>query len=201
MGSWVTTATGCVFDYDLLLAGKPQRFPVTFNDIAIPQSRSPRWMGVIGVTRAEHSTLTSRRGAELCSQYRQDERYAAGCCLIHDAMESFQSDLPRPLKLRASMREYCEIEETGLAYLMRSFGLGWAWADPRMRELVDQADAEMLAVEIRDVVPPLPDGYDYGLRWPAPEHYVIRRPATEHEALAMFHRQWMDLGLPTVGAA
>jgi len=199
MPSWVTTATGCVFDYDLLLAGKPQRFPVTFKDLAIPHSRSPRWMGVVEVKRAEHLTLAARRGGEVSWMHGLDEREASGCCLLHDSMEAFQADLPRPIKQRAGLSEYNEIEEVGLTYVMYAFGLGEAWARPGMRELVDRVDAEMLAVEIRDVVPPLPHGYDYGMGQVAPSHYSVKTPATEREAYAMFERMWLDLGLPEVG--
>jgi hypothetical protein len=201
MGSWVTTATGCVFDYDLLLAGKPQRFPVTLRDLAIPHSRSPRWMGVVPVKRAEHLVLTSRRAGELAWLANLDERAAAIFGLLHDSMEAFQADLPRPIKRRPGMHEYNQIETMGLLYICDSFGLGRSSWDPKMQAIVDRADAEMLAVEIRDLVPPLPDGYDYGLEWSAPAGYSVKTPATEEESYEMFVREWHALGLPTVGRA
>lgn len=201
MSSWVTTATGHVFDFDRLLSGQAQIFAMSMHDFSIPHSRSPRWMGIVDATRAEHLVMTSMRGEDLAESYGVDRRDAAVCCLMHDAMEVLVADLPRPLKKRGGMREYNEIEEAGMTYLSRSFGFGEAWANEHMQMLVDQADAEMLAVEIRDLVPSLPAGYSYDLAWSAPSTYKIKTPAGQMGALRMFERAWRSLGISKVGIA
>lgn len=192
--SWVTTATGGVFDFDLLLEDRPQPQPLRMEDFSIPLSRVPRWMGIVPVKIGEHVSQVSRRCEEI-------HPVAAAAGLLHDCMEPFQADVPSPLKQRYGMCEYNDIEHFGMRYIMRSFGLMSSWVDATVRSVVDRADAEMFACEVRDHAPPLPNGYTYNLRHPAPDHFSFLNYANEAQARMMFEARWIELGIPKVGAA
>jgi hypothetical protein len=74
--------------------------------------------------------------------------------LLHDAAEAYVSDLPRPLK--RTVPDFRAAEERLLRQIAETFGLPWP-----MPRAVHHADEVLLATEVRDLMAPLADDWQF----------------------------------------
>lgn len=122
--------------YDYL---DPKNNDFTIEDVALSLSNICRYGGQVTkfYSVAQHAWHAS---------YHGDQRYALDK-LCHDNVEAFMCDIPTPLK--ALLPEYKTLERTHEAEMFNRLGLEYP-----MHPSVHEADAAMLAAEVRDLKPP-----------------------------------------------
>jgi 5'-deoxynucleotidase YfbR-like HD superfamily hydrolase len=97
--------------------------------------------------------------------------------LMHDASEAYLVDLPTPLKQSTFGRAYREAEMDLMAFIRRRFGLRDFEATA-----VKEADQTLLATEVRDLMPHIPEHWG-SLTRPLEEKI---QPVSPREAKQMF---------------
>ena len=134
---YVITYTGIAFPF---LSSKPEH--VNIIDIAHQLSLTNRWGGAsrIPYSVAQHSILVSRH-------VPLEHKLAA---LLHDASESYLTDLPRPIKRSPGFDRYVDIERSIMRVIADKFGFEYPFST-----IVLRADNVALNTEARAI---LPDG-------------------------------------------
>ena len=119
----------------------PNPSDVCIEDIAHALAMICRFNGHVRefYSVAEHSVHVSR--------IVPPEYALAG--LLHDASEAYIADVSRPVKHTAAMMEYRCIEHTLMHKVFDAFRLADTWDSPD----VEQADAQMLALEAWSLLP------------------------------------------------
>jgi hypothetical protein len=132
---WIQTYTGGIV-YPLEL--KPE--DVNAVDIGVGLSRQYRYTGhtVWPYSVAEHSVHL----------YRLAPPRLKKAALLHDAMEAYIHDIPRPLKHLPEFALYREAEDRGLEVIFRRFGLDWP-----MSEELRLMDKRMIPTEYAHLFP------------------------------------------------
>lgn len=140
--SSILTASGKWFD-----VLNPQAALIDLADIACALSKLCRFGGHCNefYSVAEHSIMVSRRVAQLGGD---TEAILWG--LLHDASEAYVVDIPRPVKRH--IPQYNAIEDAIQIEVARRFNLSWP-----MPEVVHQADHDLLAFELRELMPVQPE--------------------------------------------
>lgn len=145
----MSTTTERKGDYILTFTGRhfwpldPRSEEVDIRDIAHSLALQCRFTGHTRefYSVAEHSVRVS---LELPQEY-------ALLGLLHDASETYLTDLPKPLKRCPEFSEYEQIEWDLLDCIFATFGLDIE--DPALRPGFQKADAILLATEFRDLMP------------------------------------------------
>lgn len=141
-GDWMLTYTGRIY-----WPIDPRASEVNIEDIAHSLAYQCRYGGHCAAyySVAEHSVLLSRL---LPSALRL-------MGLLHDATETYVTDVPRPLK--PSLSNYREIEASNRVVIAEAFGL-----PPALHPEVEDLDRRICLAEMGRVMPrsPLPLGID-----------------------------------------
>lgn len=130
----------------------PDPAEVCIEDIAHALSNQCRFSGHTRVhySVAEHSVhvsrLLDRRG---CT--RDVQLWG----LLHDASEAYLVDIPSPLKSTPAFMPYRVAESTLMGVICERFGLSY-----EQPQEVSDADAVLLATEVRDLMPAKPAHWD-----------------------------------------
>ncbi len=175
----IITRSGTVVD---LLNPKPD--DIHIDDIAWSLSRMSRYLGhTLGIPYnvAQHSVLV----AEIVT-----EKQAAAVALMHDAHEAYLGDIVGPLK--DHLIGYEGVAANMQHVIHRRFGLPWP-VPPLWQEDVQDADRELCAVELRDIMPRpnMPIG---PANYPIPvTKLAISTVHTEREAYDAFIREYRTL--------
>lgn len=145
----------------------PRHADIRIADIAHALSNQCRFSGH---TRHHYSVAEhSVRVAELVASWD----YVPGVvlwALLHDATEAFLVDLPTPLKAHPTIgKGYRRAEARLMGAVCKRFGLR-----RREPECVRKADAVLLATEVRDLMPAVPEHWANGKLREAPLEARIR---------------------------
>jgi len=124
---------------------EPKAADIRISDIAHALSNQCRFSGHTRehYSVAEHSVRVSNLLEE---QGYSKEMQLWG--LLHDASEAYLVDLPSPLKQHPAFAFYYEAE----AEVMRQVCIRF-WMPEEMPDVVKEADAILLATEVRDLMP------------------------------------------------
>ena len=185
--AWLQTAGGRVVD---ALDTAPEGIEIA--DIAAGLSNAPRYAGqTVGFySVAMHSVRMSALLYHGDAAAESEDNYAARWALLHDASEAYLCDLPTPVKYE--LPDYRRLETRLQNRILKRFGLGLV-----MPLEVQEADARMLATEVRDLL--VAHSLVWGLLREAYEfHVAFHSPA---EARYAFEQQARLLGLWTDGTA
>jgi 5'-deoxynucleotidase YfbR-like HD superfamily hydrolase len=177
------TVTGVMFDVI-----DPHPDMVELDDIAWSLSRQARFNGhtipLIPYSVAQHSVNVSMRVAQK-SSYKPLIRAA----LMHDAAESYISDIPSPIKHIPQVRETIKAaEDKILRVVFEKFEILWPTAEEW--EIIDEADIWWRAVEAYQFM------YSRGKDWtglPAVSLIDLQNfedPWTSIEAYEKFKMHW-----------
>lgn len=111
------------------------------------------------------------------------------CGLLHDAAEAYLTDLPRPVKHNSDIgKPYRPAEERADRAIAEAFGLAWP-----MPPEVTVADAQLLATERRDLLPPRDDDHLYHWLSEPPLRERIANPWQPEHAKWEFTRRYRYL--------
>lgn len=159
LGNWMQTYTGRVY-----WPVDPRADEVFIEDIAHHLALLCRYTGACSrfYSIAEHSVIVSR----------MVPRQHALAGLLHDAPEAYLNDLNRPLKRSPGLEEYRRIEVLNWWAVAARFDL-----DIELPHEVEQADNEILFHEQAVLMPPAPEGLDWGMGLPRP---AVLRPSLLH---------------------
>lgn len=124
----------------------PSASDVCIEDIAHALSQQCRFSGHTRVpySVAEHSVRVADR-------LRRHSREVRLWGLMHDASEAYLVDIPSPLKCTPAFMQYRIAEQALMLCVCERFGMDYA--EP---EAVREADAALLALEVRDLMPAKP---------------------------------------------
>ena len=138
--SYITTYTGKHFD-----PVNPDMTQVDIQDIAHSLSMICRGNGHVKTffSVGQHCINAAREAIE-----RGYSQRVILACLLHDACESYMSDVPRPLK--ASMPEYVHIENKLLELIYEKF-LG-SNLTPEETAMVKQIDNDLLYYDLKELL-------------------------------------------------
>lgn len=138
--SYITTYTGQHFD-----PTKPETEKINIRDIAHALSLTCRGNGHV---KSFFSVAQHCINCAMEAEMRGLSRRVILACLLHDAGETYLSDVPRPLK--PFMPEYLRVEEHLLDVIYNKF-LG-ASLDEAEKKLVKQVDDDMLYYDLRELL-------------------------------------------------
>ncbi len=164
---------------------RPEDYTFTIPEFAHSLSKICRFSGHVRshYSVAQHSVLVS-----YAVPNEGELQYQA---LLHDAAESFMSDVPSPLK-RIIGPIYMEIEANIERAIFRQFGL-----PEEMDSRVRDADRLLLSVERRDLIPKDDDDKVVSIFWPdwvAPNPDFDRIvPLADYKAQLQFKLRALEL--------
>ena len=138
--SYITTYTGKHFD-----PINPDMTQVDIQDIAHALSMICRGNGQVKTFFSVGQHCINAAKEAIARGYSHRVILA---CLLHDACESYMSDVPKPLK--ASMPEYVIIEEHLLNLIYKKF-LGSSLTSKEL-ELVKQIDNDLLYYDLKELL-------------------------------------------------
>lgn len=151
--------------------------------------------GVIDLRDIAHSLALQCRYNGHCRQFYSVAEHSvrvshlvpttdAAWGLLHDAAETYVSDLPRPLK--RTVPDFRAAEDKLLRRIAETFGLPWP-----MPHSVHHADEVLLATEVRDLMAPMADGWQFTV---APLAEIVT-PISPPEAESLFLARAEALGI------
>lgn len=180
---WVQTYTGKAF-YPLA----PRVEDIDIIDIAHHLSNINRFTGATreGYNVAQHSVHVSEVAASMANAdgiYGTEAMDIARAGLLHDASEAYLNDVAKPIKTKAIMGSYLELEDNIMRLVAERFGLDYAlFENPRIK----LADRVMLVTEKRDLLGPSPRPWVSSVL-PRPETVVpLRSAQAKHRFLGRF---------------
>jgi hypothetical protein len=191
-GDWIQTFTGKAF-WPL----DPRLEEVDPIDIAHSLAQQVRFAGHTPepYTIAQHSVLVSRRAEELATAGSLlGVTEIAQWGLLHDAMEAYVVDVPRPVK--RSLPEYQDIEQNLAVVIWRRF-VALEGSTLRMRDYphVKRADNEILSAEAEVFFPASKRPRTWGELPPCPPQYEPWTIWSADRAEVEFLRRFVQLGL------
>ncbi len=154
--TWIQTSTGVRFEYMA-----PTAAMVTLFDVSHALSRLCRFNGAVRGfwSVASHSVLVADVAADMAKARGLDEIEAGYRGLLHDAVEAYVGDMPRPLK--DLLPPYKEVENRCERAVRAYFGIDKQ--DDAIDQIIKKADLILLATEARDFLPRYADKYLHGV--------------------------------------